>query len=163
MFLNMKSKKKIILICSDGGHLAQILELEDLFMQYDYLIVTEKSEATISLKNKFNIRFLKHRPKGNNRGVSFCMSIFSNLLLSAEILLKHYPKVIITTGSHTAVPMCILGKALSVKIVWILSYARITTRAKSADLIYPIANRFLVQWESAKKHYPKSLYMGGVY
>ena len=159
----MENKKKIILICSDGGHLAQILELKDLFLQYNYLIITEKSEATISLKNKYNVRFVRHRSKGGNRGISFCVSVILNLLLSIKIIISHYPKVIITTGSHTAVPMCFLGKLLFVKIVWILSYARITTKAKSADLIYPIADRFLVQWESAQKLYPKSKFLGGVY
>jgi len=155
-------KKKIILICSDGGHLAQILELKELFTQYDYLLVSEKTEATIELKEKYNIRFLKGRPKGE-RGIMFWFSIVANMFLSLRLLLTHYPKVIITTGSHTAVPMCILGKIFFVKIVWILSFARINSKAKSASLIYPIADKFVVQWETAQKLYPKSIYLGGIY
>ena len=159
----MVIKKKIILICSDGGHLAQVLELSDLFLQYDYLIITEKSEATISLKKNYNVRYVKPRPKGRSRGISFWMSVVSNFLYSVRLIITHYPKVIITTGSHTAVPMCIIGKLFFVKIIWILSYARISTKAKSADLIYPIADKFLVQWESAQQLYPRSKYLGGVY
>jgi len=155
-------KKKIILICSDGGHLAQILELKELFTQYDYLLVSEKTEATIELKEKYNIRFLKGRPKGE-RGIMFWFSIVANMFLSLRLLLTHYPKVIITTGSHTAVPMCILGKIFFVKIVWILSFATINSKAKSASLIYPIADKFVVQWETAQKLYPKSIYLGGIY
>ena len=159
----MHKKVKIILICSDGGHLAQILELEELFLQYNYLIVTEKTKATIALQEKYNVKFLNSRSKGESRGVRFLWSIISNFILSVKLIISHYPKVIITTGSHTAVPMCIIGKILFAKIVWILSYARITTKAKSANYIYPIADRFLVQWESAKKLYPKSIFVGGVY
>ncbi len=155
-------KKKIILICSDGGHLAQILELKELFTQYDYLLISEKTEATIELKEKYNIRFLKGRPKGE-RGIMFWFSVLANMFLSLRLLLTHYPKVIITTGSHTAVPMCILGKLFFVKVVWILSYARINTKAKSASLIYPIADKFIVQWETAQKLYPNSIYLGGIY
>jgi beta-1,4-N-acetylglucosaminyltransferase len=155
-------KKKIILICSDGGHLAQVLELKELFTQYNYLLIVEKTEATIELKDKYNIRFLKGRPKGE-RGIMFWFSILANMFLSLRLLLTHYPKVIITTGSHTAVPMCILGKLFFVKVVWILSFARINTKAKSASLIYPIADKFIVQWESAKKLYPNSIYLGGIY
>jgi len=155
-------KKKIILICSDGGHLAQILELKDLFTQYDYLLISEKTEATIELKEKYNIRFLKGRPKGR-RGIMFWFSLVANLFLSLRLLLTHYPKVIITTGSHTAVPMCILGKIFFVKVVWILSFARINSKAKSASLVYPIADKFIVQWETAQKLYPKSIYLGGIY
>ncbi len=98
----MKNKKKIILICSDGGHLAQILELEKMFLRYDYLIVTEKTPATAPLKEKFNIRYLKSRPEGSKRSLRFIYTIFLNLILSFRMLLTHFPKAIITTGSHTA-------------------------------------------------------------
>jgi UDP-N-acetylglucosamine:LPS N-acetylglucosamine transferase len=155
-------KKKIILICSDGGHLAQILELKELFVQYDYLLITEETDATVALKDKYNIKFLKGRPKGE-RGLMFWFSILSNMFLSLRLLITHYPKVIITTGSHTAVPMAILGKLFFVKVVWILSFARINSKAKSASLIYPIADKFIVQWETAQQLYPKSIYLGGIY
>ena len=72
-------------------------------------------------------------------------------------------KVVITTGSHTAVPICLLGKLLRVKIIWILSFARINTRARSASIVYPIADRFIVQWEPVQHLYPKSIYLGGIY
>ncbi|WP_273566609.1 hypothetical protein [Maribacter halichondriae] len=57
-------KKKIILICSNGGHLAQILELKGLFVKYDYLLVTEESPTTLPLREKYNIKYLKARSKG---------------------------------------------------------------------------------------------------
>ncbi|WP_439483325.1 hypothetical protein [Cyclobacterium plantarum] len=57
-------KQKIILICSDGGLLDQILEFEKMYLRYSYLSVTEESPATIPLKEKYNIRYLKGRAKG---------------------------------------------------------------------------------------------------
>src|SRR5688572_16602368 len=108
----MQKKKKIILICSDGGHLAQILELEPMFLKYDYLLITEETEATKSLKHKYNMYFLKSRSEGKDRSFLFFLTLGINLLLSLKILLTHFPKAIITTGSHTAVPICILGKFL---------------------------------------------------
>jgi len=50
-------KKKVIFICSNGGHLAQIQELAPLFDRYDYLLVTEKAESTLPLLDKYNLRF----------------------------------------------------------------------------------------------------------
>ncbi|SHM64121.1 Oligosaccharide biosynthesis protein Alg14 like [Cyclobacterium lianum] len=155
--------KKIILICSDGGHLAQILELEEMFLRYNYLIVTEESPATISLKDKYNIRFLKGRPKGQNRNLAFFFSLIANTYYSLRILFEHYPKAIITTGSHTAIPMCILGKIARVKVLWILTYARMNSRALSADIIYPIADKFILQWPGVQKYYKKGIYIGGIY
>lgn len=156
-------KKKILLICSDGGHLAQTLELQELFDTYDYLLVTEATPVTLSLADKYNIKYLRPRSEGNKRSISFFVSLFINSFLSLRILMSHFPKVIITTGSHTAVPMCYIGKLLMIKVVWILSFARISTKAKSADLVYPFADKFIVQWEPVKRFYPNSIYLGGIY
>ena len=156
-------KKKIILICSDGGHLAQILELRELFLNYDYLIVTEESPATLPLKEKFNITYLKGRSKGQKRNLSFVISLIVNAFLSLKILIQHFPKAIITTGSHTAIPMCLLGKLFGAKVIWILSYARINSKAFSADIIYPIADKFIIQWPGVQKFYKKGIYLGGIY
>lgn len=161
--IKFMNDKKILLVCSDGGHLAQILELENLFLQYNYLIVTERTEATLPLKKKYNIRFLNPRSKGKKRSLGFAWSMVVNFFLSIKLILSHYPKVIITTGSHTAVPICFIGKLFFVKIIWILSYARISSKAISADFVYPIADKFIVQWESAQKLYPKSIFVGGIY
>ena len=156
-------KKKIILICSDGGHLAQILELKDIFLTYDYLIVTEESPATLSLKEKFNIRYLKGRAKGQKRSIAFIFILICNAFLSLKILIQHFPKAIITTGSSTVVPMCFLGKITGTKIIYILSYARVNSRAFSADIIYPIADKFILQWPGVQKFYKKGIYLGGIY
>lgn len=160
--MGKRNKRKIILICSDGGHLAQMLELKDLFLQYDYLLITEKTAATFSLKKTYNIRFLRQRSDGK-RTFKFWFIVIANFFLSLKLLISHFPKVIITTGSHTAVPMCLLGKLFRRKIVWILSFARINSKEKSASLIYPLTDRFIVQWETAQPLYPKSIFLGGLY
>lgn len=154
-------KKNVLLVCSAGGHLAQILELNELMNKYNYLIVTEDIEATKSLAHEYNIKFL--RPDAKRGSFIFWRNFFKNIFISFKIILSFKPHVIITTGSHTAVPMCLLGKLMRKKVVYILSYARINSKAKSADIIYPIADLFIVQWESAKKLYPKAKYFGGIY
>ena len=53
-----KKSKKLLLISSVGGHLTQLLQLKSLFIQYDYHLVTEKSEITLKLKDKHPISFL---------------------------------------------------------------------------------------------------------
>jgi len=154
-------KKRVLLVCSAGGHLAQILELKEIREKYEYLIVTENVETTISLVDNYNIQFIKPDAKG--RSVKFYFNFIVNFIKCFNILRSFRPDVIITTGSHTAVPMCILGKLFNKKIVWILSYARINSKAKSANIVYFFADKFIVQWESAKKLYPNAIYLGGIY
>jgi UDP-N-acetylglucosamine:LPS N-acetylglucosamine transferase len=160
---NPEKKKKIILICSNGGHLAQIMELKDWFIKFDYLIVTEEAPSTLPHAKHLNMKFLKGRPKGKKRSLSFFFHLIVNFYLTLKILLHHRPKAIITTGSHTAIHMCLVGKLLGAKIVWILSYARFKSRAASADLIYPFADKFIIQWPVPQKFYKKAIYLGGIY
>lgn len=148
-------------VCSAGGHLAQILELEQLMRKYNYLIVTEDIEATRPLQQEYNMRFLK--PDVEGRSLIFWANFVKNFFISFKLIASFKPHVIITTGSHTAVPMCLLGKLFRKKVIWILSYARINSKAKSANIIYPIADLFIVQWEAAKKLYPRAKYLGGIY
>lgn len=151
--------KKVLLVCSAGGHLAQILELEPVFKLCKYLIVTENIESNQPLKEKYNIKLIL--AAGEGRNFEFWKNFFLNIFSALKIILRFNPDIIITTGSHTAIPFCYIGKILRKKIVYILTYARINSKARAANIIYPIANEFIVQWESAQKLYPKSKYLGG--
>jgi len=157
--MNNTKKKRVLFVCSAGGHLAQILEMKPLFDEFDYLIITEDILATRPLEKTYNIKFVP--PVGIGRNFKFWKVFFLNILISFKIIIKFMPHIIITTGSHTAVPFCYIGKLFGKKIVYILSFARINSKAKSADIIYPIADKFIVQWEPAQKLYPKSIYLGG--
>ena len=157
------NRKKVILVSSDGGHLAQLLELNDWFANYNYLLVTERANSTLPLRERYHVSFLSKRPRGRKRNFLFFMKVFFNFLLSIRLIFRHYPKVIITTGSHAAVPMCLIGKFLGIKIVYILSYARINSRELSADIVYRIADRFIIQWPGVQKFYKNSIFLGGIY
>ncbi|MFC5281968.1 PssD/Cps14F family polysaccharide biosynthesis glycosyltransferase [Pedobacter alpinus] len=157
----MNKDTKVLFASSAGGHLDEVLQLEELRSKYEYLLVTEELESTKALKEKYNVKYI--RPDVMGRGVKYIWSILVNFYLSFFILISFKPKVIITTGSHTAFPMCVLGKLMGIKIIYILSYARVNSKAKTANLVYPFADLFLVQWESAQKLYPKSIYKGGLF
>ena len=79
------------------------------------------------------------------------------------LFIKIRPKVIVTTGTHTAVPMCYIGKLFFRKIVYIETIANSKTKTLSGKLVYPIADTFIVQWESMLKLYPKAIYGGWIY
>ena len=79
------------------------------------------------------------------------------------MFLKIKPDVIITTGTHTAVSMCYIGHLFKKKIIFIETLANRTTKTMSGSMIYPIADYFLVQWESMLKLYPKAIYSGFIF
>ena len=84
------------------------------------------------------------------------------ILKTIVLYFKIRPKVIITTGTHTAGPMCYLGKIFGSKIIYIETIANINTKTATGRLIYPIADLFLVQWKEMLKIYPKAVYAGKI-
>lgn len=154
-------KKKVLFISSIGGHLTQLLQLSPLFEEYAYHIVTEKSEITLKMKETYDISYLVYGAR--NYPFRYIFKFSYNILKSFFIFLKQRPDVVITTGAHTSVPMCYIAKFFGKKVVFIESFAKSQSQTISGRLVYPIADLFIVQWETMLKFYPKAVYGGAIY
>ena len=88
------------------------------------------------------------------------MSIFVKVSI---LYCKIKPSVIVTTGTHTAVPMCYIAKIFKKKVIYIETFANRSTRTLAGRMIYPIADTFIVQWEEMLELYPKAIYAGSIY
>ena len=86
-----------------------------------------------------------------------------NSFMSLFYFIKYRPKYIITTGTHTAGPMCCIGKILGSKIIYIETLANIKTKTVTGRLIYKFADLFIVQWESMLELYPNAVYAGWIF
>lgn len=148
---------KICLVCSHGGHYVEMMRLLEAFKGNDYFFVTYKSEATSHNRRTYLIKF-------EERGLKFRMMLIKTLIIAFKILTIEKPDVVISTGGgEIAVPFCYVGKMLGKKIIFIESLARISTRSGGGEFVYPIADLFLVQWESLLKKYGvKAKYWGKV-
>ena len=155
-------KKKVMFIASTGGHLNELMQLKPLFNHYDDCLVTEKTKSNLSLKNKFpKVSFLVYGTKDHL--LSYIFKFTFNCFKSLALFIKYRPKYIVTTGTHTAVPMCYIGKLFRSKIIFIETFANIQTKTLAGRLVYPIADKFIVQWEEMLKLYPKAECWGWIY
>ena len=164
MSKNKKEKKeKLLFISSTGGHLNEMLQLKDMFNEYEYHIITEKTKSTISLsqehKNKVNYLVYGTRV----RPISYIFKFSFNIIKSLILYFKIKPTHIITTGTHTAVPMCYIGKLFGSKVIFIETLANSEKPTKSGAMVYKIADLFIVQWESMLEVYPNAVYGGWIY
>ena len=142
--------EKVMFISSVGGHLTQLLELKDLFNEYDSVLVTEKTDVTEPLKNKYKTHYLIYGSR--HYMLTYPFILIYNCFKSLFLFLRYRPNTIVTTGTHTAVPMCYIGWIFRKKIIYIESFAKRT-----------IATKFIVQWESMLEHYPKAEFWGAIY
>ena len=156
-------KKKVLFIASTGGHLNELMQLKPMFEDYNYHIITEKTKSNISLKNKFpkRINFLVYGTK--DKKLTYPFKFIYNCFKSVVLYIKIRPKYIVTTGTHTAVPICYFAKLFGTKIIFIETFANSKTKTLSGKMIYPIANLFIVQWKEMLKLYPKAIYGGWIY
>ena len=155
--------KKVLFISSTGGHLSELMQLKRLFNHYNYYIITEKTKSNLYLKDKYpkKVSYLVYGTK--DFLFSYIFKFTYNCIKSVFLYFKIRPKVIVTTGTHTAVPICLIGKLFRSKIVYIETFANMSTKTISGKLIYPIADLFVVQWESMLKLYPKAVYGGWIF
>ena len=154
--------KKVIFISSGGGHLEELLALKDLFNDVDYLLVSEKTDTTAYLKDRYeNVEYLAYGTKAHLFSYLF---IFAwNIIRSFIIFARFRPDFVISTGTHTAVPMIKIAHFFRKKTVWIETMANISTGTKAGRMVYKDVDKFIVQWPEMLDVYPNAEYWGTVF
>ena len=148
---------KIALVGSSGGHLTHLYLLKKFWENEDRFWVTfDKTDAKSILKEE---RFYPcYYP--TNRNVK---NTIKNTILAFKILRKEKPDLIISSGAAVAVPFFWLGKLFGAKTVYIEIFDRINKPTLTGKLVYPVTDKFIVQWEELKKVYPKAINLGGIF
>jgi len=75
-------------------------------------------------------------------------------------LLKSKTRIIIACGPGFAAHICILGKILGKKIIFLESWSRVYSKSLAGKFVYPFSDLFFVQWPQQLKNYPKAVYVG---
>lgn len=155
--------KKVLFISSTGGHLSEMLQLKDMFNRYDYKIITEKTKSNLKLKKYYGnrISYLVYGTKDHK--LSYPFKLLYNCFKSLYFYLKIHPDYVITTGAHTAGPMCLIAKIFGSRVIYIETFANINTKTITGKLLYHVSDKFIVQWDSMKKLYPNSIVGGWIY
>ncbi len=154
--------KKVLFISSGGGHLEELLQLKSLFERCDAAIVTEKTPTTLFLKKRYpKVSYLVYGTKDHLLPYLFIFPF--NILKSFFLFLKYRPEAVVTTGTHTAVPMCYIAHLFKRKVVFIETMANAHTPTKAGKIVHKIADLFVVQWEDMLEVYPDAQYWGCVY
>lgn len=158
----MKKKKeykdmKICLVGSSGGHLTHLYQLKPFWKDKNRFWVTfDKEDANSLLENET----LYHCYFPTNRNIK---NLIKNTFLAIKVLKKEKPDIIISSGAAVAVPFFYIGKLMGAKLVYIEIYDRLDKSTLTGKLVYPITDKFIVQWEELKKVYPKAINLGCIF
>lgn len=149
---------KLVFAASSGGHYEQLMMLKPLMERHDSCVVTEKT----SYNAKSDIRTY-YMVQVNRKELLFIPKMIVNSIRALRILRKEKPDAIICTGVLAMIPLCILGKKKGCKLIYLESFAKVTSATLSGKLLYKYADRFYVQWESMHEIFPDAVYKGGIY
>jgi len=150
----MEKKSKIGLICSAGGHFAEMLQLWEAFEGYSVFLVTYREKTTVNRKNTYYLGNIVRSP----------FAFVVGLIKILWIFVKERPDILFSTGSEIAIPSFYFGKFLfSAKLIYLECSAQVYQSSLTGRWVYPITDLFLVQWEPLLNQYgPKAKYVGGL-
>lgn len=148
---------KICLVGSSGGHLTHLYMLKPFWKDTDRFWVTFDKEDARSLLKGERV-YPCHYPTNRN-----LKNLVRNTRIAWKVLRKEKPDLIISSGAAVAVPFFWLGKFLGAKTIYIEVFDRIDKPTLTGKLVYPVADRFIVQWEEMKRVYPKAVDLGSIF
>jgi UDP-N-acetylglucosamine:LPS N-acetylglucosamine transferase len=145
---------RVALVCSSGGHLAQLLRLRPWWSNHERLWITfDTPDAVARLADDPVV--WAHHPTTRN-----VPNALRNLRLAWRVLRRERPDVVVSDGAGVAVPFFLVAKILGIRTVYVEVYDRIDSRTLTGRLCAPLADGFCVQWEEQRARYPRAELIG---
>ena len=146
----------VLLACSSGGHLLQLLALREVWEPYERVWVTDDRSDTRSLLEGEPVVFAYWPTSRTIR------TLPRNFTLAWRVVRRVRPAVVLTTGASTAVPFAWLARLHGARIVYVETLTRIDQPSLTCRLLAPIADRVYVQWPELRARVRGSRYVGSV-
>jgi UDP-N-acetylglucosamine transferase subunit ALG13 len=147
-------RRKVLLVCSTGGHLAQLLRLERWWRQHETVWVTfDKVDARSLLAGQTAV--WAHHPTTRN-----IPNLLRNLALAGRLLRRQRFDVIVSDGAGVAVPFFWLSRLFGIITVYIEVYDRIELATLTGRLCQPVTDLFLLQWPEQQRRYSRGIVVG---
>jgi UDP-N-acetylglucosamine:LPS N-acetylglucosamine transferase len=157
-----RDRVDLLLVCSTGGHLLQLLALREVWADGRRLWVTfDKSDARVLLRDEPVTHAFG--PTNRSFGARALLNTLRNLVLAWRVVARTRPSVVLTTGAGVAVPFAWVGRLRGAKVVYVESFTRIDGASLSCKLIAPVAARVYGQWPEFVEAVPRSRYLGNVF
>jgi beta-1,4-N-acetylglucosaminyltransferase len=167
VILIKKKPAKAMIVLGSGGHTMEMLKM---LHEMDHVPVYVMAESDLSSQHKIKqVDLLERIPRSRYVHQSWWTTPFTTayaLFFCMKLIWKHHPKVLVCNGPGTCVPLCLVAFIFrfvfmfQTRIVFIESFARVTSLSLSGKILYHISDRFLVQWPDLLPGYPRAEFHG---
>lgn len=148
---------KVCLVGSSGGHLTHLYMLKKFWKNEERFWVTFPKDDAKSLLEDEKM-YACHYPTNRN-----LKNLIKNTILAFNVIRREKPDLIVSSGAAVAVPFFYIGKIFGAKVIYIEVFDRMDKPTLTGKLVYPITDKFIVQWEEMKKIYPKAINLGSIF
>jgi beta-1,4-N-acetylglucosaminyltransferase len=149
-------RRDLLLACSAGGHLLQLLAMRTAWQEFSRVWVTDdKPDARSLLRDEFVL--YAYGPPNRHPA-----NVIRNIRLAWRAVRRHRPQVVLTTGAGTAVPFALLGRLHGARIVYVESITRSVSPSLSCRILAPFADVVYVQSPQLVERVRKARYAGAV-
>jgi hypothetical protein len=149
-----RSSGPVVLVCSTGGHLAQLHRLKPWWSQLPRRWVTFDKPDSRSLLAGEDVDWAYHPTTRN------LPNLVRNTLLAWRVVRRERPSLIVSDGAGVALPFFLLGRVLRIPSTYIEVYDRIDTPSLTGRLCYRLCDTFVLQWDEQRKSYPNGTVIG---
>lgn len=146
---------KVLLACSPGGHLQQMLALRPAWGDLERTWLTlEGPDVDYLLAGERVVR--AHGP--TNRSL---VKAIRNFFVAWRAMRDSDADVVLSTGAGIAVPCFVVARLRGKRAVYVESLTRTDSLSLSGRLVYPLAHEFFVQWPGASRR-SRARYVGNI-
>jgi UDP-N-acetylglucosamine transferase subunit ALG13 len=154
-----KSRLKLCLAGSGGGHVRQLLDLEPIWSRHDAFFVTEDTALGHSVAEKHRTHFVAHVAVGQaklGKPGRMIAAGLRNLVQSARAIWKERPDMVISTGAGAVFFALLWARIFGARVVVIDSFARFDRPSLFARIARPFAHHLVVQSAALGNVWPEA-------
>ena len=151
-----EERADVLLVCSSGGHLVQMMALREAWGDFSRVWVTADTSDARSLMAGERM-VAAHGPAHRS-----LRKLVLNLVLAWRLITAVRPHIVLSTGAAIAVPFVWIARLRGIEVIHIESLTRIHKPSLSGRLIAPAASRIYVQWPELGETMSRSRYVGSV-
>lgn len=150
------TRPRVLLVCSPGGHLQQMLTLAPAWRDLEHHWVTLHAPDTEHELAGEPVTY-GHGP--TNRSLS---KLACNIVVAQRVLREFDPDVVLSTGAALAVPFMLGARLQGRGTVYVESFTRVGELSLSGRMVYPFVSSMFVQWPELARRRPRARYVGNV-
>ena len=127
---------KVCLTCSHGGHLSELLQLQEAFAGHETFYFCYDADTTRRLNRAYLVPNMARNP----------VEFLKNLARVYRIFRKERPDLVFSTGAEIAIPVVLVGKLFRARTIYVECGAQVKHASTTGRVMYWLADAFFVQW-----------------